>query len=226
MDIKCKDYPISLTYLPNVRLRKIPAPVRVCVPTVCAQENKSVIKRPVAAKKVIGLSAIRKGFFKVYSPVKGAVKTYKKNLKHTYEHKIFFSIIEKQLYGKNTIDSVTHDLDKMFLYTLGFPRSFVSKFHRKYSTHHVESGKSLNLRSMLVDNVASNLKEGKAPLRVYYNSSAELQEIPNFDKLLQKYNFGENIDLQEVKRIKDIKVRGIKGLAKNIMKMLSLMVIH
>ena len=67
-----------------------------------------------------------------------------------------FALIEKELYGKRSIDSYTHDADKMILYLLGFPKSFVSKFHREHSVHHVESGKKPNLRSMLCDNIASS----------------------------------------------------------------------
>ena len=101
---------------------------------------------------------------------------------------------------------MTHDLDKLILYTLGFPKSFVSKFHRQISVHHTESGKGMNLRSMLCDNIASSPEfkpEKKKSLREYFNTSEELQKVAGFRELLEKYNYGENLDFDAIKAKKN-----------------------
>ena len=80
--------------------------------------------------------------------------TYTSNIQRTYKHKVTYALIEKELFGKNTKDSITHDLDKLILFILGFPRKFISSIHRKHSEHHLESNKPLNLRSIVCDNIA------------------------------------------------------------------------
>ena len=107
------------------------------------------MRRPIADKSAIGL----RGFSE---KIKNYAKNYVKNIEHTYDHKLVFAIVEKELFGKNSIDSLTHDADKLILYTLGFPKSFVSKWHREHSVHHTESGKTANLRSMICDNIATS----------------------------------------------------------------------
>ena len=157
------------------------------------------VRRPVASKSATGLL----GFVvKCKDSVKNYVKNYKKNIEHTYDHKMVFALIEKELYGKNSLDSITHDLDKLILYTLGFPKSIVSRLHRNISVHHVESGRKNNLRSMLCDNIASSPEfkpEKKLSLRDYYNSSKELQQVEGFKEILEKYNYGENIDFNAIR---------------------------
>lgn len=184
------------------------------------------VKRPDATASASGLSSIRKKFLKVTNSVINYGKSYKKNIQHTYEHKVVFVLIEKELYGKRSIDSYTHDADKMILYLLGFPKSFVSKFHREHSVHHVESGKKPNLRSMLCDNIASSPEfkpEKKNSLRKYYSISKELQSVKGFGEMLEKYNFGEDIDFAKIKRIKAAKFEGMKGLARVAVKSLVLL---
>ena len=160
------------------------------------------VRRPVANENATGLLGL---IVKCKNAVMDYATKYKKNILHTYDHKIVFALIEKELFGKNSIDSITHDLDKLILYTLGFPKSFVSKFHRQISVHHIESGKKNNLRSMLCDNIASSPEfkpEKKKSLRAYYNSSEALQNVEGFKELLEKYNYGENIDFNKIKMIK------------------------
>lgn len=166
-------------------------------------------RRPVAEKSATGL----RGFA---GKVKQYAKNYVKNIKHTYDHKIIFAMVEKELFGKNSIDSLTHDADKLILYTLGFPKSFVSNWHRNHSVHHTESGKSANLRSMLCDNIASSPEfkpEKKNSLRDYYNSSKELQGVKGFGELLEKYNYGENLDFNKIKSTKARKYNGFVSMA-------------
>lgn len=193
-------------------------------------ENKDLyVKRPDATASASGLLGIKEKFLKVANVVINYGKTYKKNIAHTYDHKVVFALIEKELYGKRSIDSYTHDADKMILYLLGFPKSFVSKFHREHSAHHVESGKRPNLRSMLCDNIASSPEfkpEKKNSLRKYYSISKELQSVEGFGEFLEKYNFGENVDFAKIKRIKAEKFEGMKGIARAFAKSLLLLFAH
>lgn len=227
MEIKCKNYPKyrNLTYLPNAQVQIHPTPRRACVrPNENAIANTITI-RPVTSENVTGLSALRKGLSEAYHSVSSAIQTYKQNILHTYEHKLIFAIIEKQIFGKNSIDSLTHDSDKLLLYTLGFPKSFVSKFHRKHSVHHTESGKTPNLRSMLVDNIASSpdfKPEKKLSLRNYFKISKELQGVEGFKEILERYNFGENLNFEQIKNLKKTKYNGTKGIGRTLIKTLAL----
>jgi hypothetical protein len=173
------------------------------------------ITRPDANKSASGLLSSDNIFTRCKNAVVKYCKDYKKNIQHTYDHKVVFALIEKELYGRNSIDSLTHDADKLIMYLLGFPKSVVSKVHRKISVHHPESGKQLNLRSMLCDNIASSPQfkpEKKYSLREYYKISKELQEIPGFAELLHKYNFGDNIDFSRIKAMKRCKYNGFVGV--------------
>ena len=125
-------------------------------------------------------------------------------------------MIEKELYGRNSIDAITHDADKMIMYLLGFPKSFVSDFHRKHSMHHPESGKKMNLRSMLCDNIASSPEfkpEKKLSLREHFRTSKELQNVDGFKKILEKYNYGENVNFSKINKKRQNNYTGFKGLA-------------
>ena len=134
-------------------------------------------------------------------------------------------MIEKELFGKNSIDSLTHDADKLIFYTLGFPKSFVTKWHRAHSVHHTESGKKANLRSMICDNIASSPEfkpEKKKSLREHYNSSKELQSVQGFGELLENFNYGENLNFAEISAKKNVKYSGFVGIAVATAKTLAL----
>lgn len=226
MDIKCNlnNYYASAGRTPQSCVFKGSQRTLQVKPRIDADKNQDVfVKRPDAVESASGLSRMRK----VINAVVNYGKSYKKNIKHTYDHKIVFALIEKELYGRHSIDSYTHDADKMILYLLGFPKSFVSKFHREHSVHHVESGKKMNLRSMLCDNIASSPEfkpEKKNSLRAYYAKSKELQSVQGFGEILEKYNFGENLDFDKIKQLKAVKFEGMKGLARVALKAILLMV--
>lgn len=226
MDIKCNlnNYYMSSRRTPQSCVFKCSERTLQVKPRIEASKNQDIyVKRPDAVKSASGLSRIRK----VINAITTYGKSYKKNIIHTYDHKIVFALIEKELYGRHSIDSYTHDADKMILYLLGFPKSFVSKFHREHSVHHVESGKKMNLRSMLCDNIASSPEfkpEKKNSLRAYYAKSKELQSVPGFGEVLVKYNFGEDIDFNKVKQLKAVKFEGLKGFARVALKSILLMI--
>ena len=157
-----------------------------------------LIQRPVACENTTGLLS----FKQVFAPIQNYFKSYKENLSHTYQHKIIFAKIEKELYGHNSIDSITHDLDKLVLYILGLPHSLVSACHKKISEHHIESGKKLNLRSLIVDNIASSPQfkpEKTKSLREHFYSSKELQSVIGLKETLEAFNFGEKLDFDKIK---------------------------
>lgn len=224
MEIKCKNYPYYYNQIPyQGTLYKRESEVRIS-----RVENGAdkFVRRPDASKNASGLL----GFInnKIVQPVKTYAQNYKKNIKHTYDHKVVYALVEKELYGHNTMDAITHDADKMIMYLLGFPKSFVSKFHRSHSEHHLESGKKMNLTSMLVDNIASSPEfkpEKKYSLREYYQRSEELQGLKGFKKLLDKYNFGENLDFRKIKALKDSRYKGMRGLSVVAAKCLSFILI-
>lgn len=210
MDIKCNNNPYSFSY-PRVQsgtvFRGVPrAPKRVI--------EKSVdifVKRPADAECAAGLLSSKPKFF---DKVKNYAKNYVKNIKHTYDHKVIFALVEKELFGKNTIDSLTHDADKMVLYLLGFPKSFVSEYHRKHSAHHPQSGKKMNLRSMLCDNIASSPEfkpEKKRSLRDHYATCKELQEVNGLGDVFERYNYGENLNFAKINLERDTRYAGIAG---------------
>ena len=180
------------------------------------------VRRPVVTKSATGLqgfetkNTIKSKCTNILKRVAIYARNYVKNIKHTYDHKLVFAMVEKELFGKNSIDSLTHDADKLILYILGFPKSFVSKYHRKHSEHHVESGKKANLRSMICDNIASSpdfKPEKTKTLREHFAKSPELQKVKGFKEILEKYNYGENLDFAKIKAEKKEKYAGIKGSA-------------
>lgn len=228
MEIKCKNN--NYYFLTPSRKETLSFQGKLCAPKdmarTCAKlcegakceikvglcEDKFV-RRPVASESATGLLGY---VAKIPANIKTYFKNYKKNIKHTCDHKITFALIEKELFGHNSIDSVTHDLDKLVLYTLGAPHSFVSKVHRQISVHHTESGKANNLRSMLCDNIASSpffKPEKKKTVRDYYNSSQELQNVTGFGELLEKYNYGENLNFESIKAKKhNLKVKFLEPI--------------
>lgn len=187
------------------------------------------IKRPDAERNASGLLSISKNINFSKNKISQFFKNYKKNIKHTYDHKIIYTLIERELYGKNSINCITHDADKLIMYLFGFPRSIVSKIHRKISTHHCESGRQLNLKSMLCDNIASSPKfkpEKKHNLKEYYQMSNELKNIPEFEKLLKKYNYGEDIDFEKIITMKTINLGKYKLITRKLYELLMLLIIY
>ena len=231
MEIKCKTYPINSNNYQRPHQQEFTSRrERIKVQSASVGTTTDIfVTRPNAEKSAFGLSSSKGFLARCKDAVVQYCKNYKKNIQHTYDHKIVFALIEKELYGKNSIDSITHDADKMIMYLLGFPKSVVSKVHRSISVHHPESGKQLNLRSMLCDNIASSPQfkpEKKYSLREYYNLSKELQEIPGFGELVRKYNFGDNIDFSRIKALKQYKYDGFAGLWSVAYKSLLLAFIH
>ena len=198
MDIKCNINPNYFQNFPENRHRvgnyagaTFQGAYRA--PQSVLKENvDKFVKRPVGAKRAAGLLSI--------NPTK----------------EIKQSPLKKIVAGINSIDAITHDADKMIMYLLGFPKSFVSDFHRKHSMHHPESGKKMNLRSMLCDNIASSPEfkpEKQLSLREHFKTSKLLQNVTGFKDILEKYNYGENINFDKINKERQNDYTGLKGLA-------------
>jgi hypothetical protein len=65
----------------------------------------------------------------------------KDRIKYTLDHRKAFRKIEKQLLGYNTIRSLFHDLDKVFLYMF-FDYKKVRQWHRNHMPHHTVKAKT------------------------------------------------------------------------------------
>lgn len=221
MDIKCNfdPYFLNKSFYPPQNTGAVFYGVHK-VPLRSAKKSADILlKRPAGVECAAGLLSlnpvINKKPLTISQKISSYVKNYFKNIKHTYEHKVVFSLIERELFGGNTIDSITHDLDKMILYILGFPKSFVSEFHRKHSAHHPESGKKMNLRSMLCDNIASSPEfkpEKKRSLREHFNTCLALQNVNGFKNVLERYNYGENLNFKKIIAEKNSKYMSLKGV--------------
>lgn len=210
MDIKCNFNPYCYNY-PRVQSGTSFSGVPRAHQRVIEKSTDKFVRRPEGAKCAAGLLSFKPKFFE---KVKSYAKNYIKNIKHTYDHKIIFALVEKELFGKNSIDSITHDADKMILYLLGFPKSFVSEYHRKHSAHHPQSGKKMNLRSMLCDNIASSPEfkpEKKRSLREHYAASEDLQRVNGLQNVFERYNYGENLNFAKIKLEKNTKYTGAAG---------------
>ena len=222
MDIKCNYHHYSYNdYIFPRHKEKIP--FRGMVNESVCRTADIIVKRPIATECAIGLSSKSK-ISSIIAKIQNYFQNYKKNLQHTIEHKIFFAMVEKSLYGNISINSITHDLDKLIMYFFGMPRSFVSKFHREHSEHHPQSGKKMNFRTMLCDMKASEFKPDKSKaLREYFNTCPELQRISGLQQYLEKYNYGENLSLESIKAKKERNSTSIKALSYLLINLLPLM---
>ena len=69
---------------------------------------------------------------------------------------------------------------------------------------------------MICDNIASSpdfKPEKTKTLREHFAKSPELQKVKGFKEILEKYNYGENLDFAKIKAEKKEKYAGIKGSA-------------
>ena len=117
MDIKCKFNPNYFYNYPDAQRR---AEIQFCrayrpAPDIMQKSVDKFVKRPADAKCAAGLLSIKPKTQTILTRIKNYSKNYVKNVKHTYEHKVVFALVERELFGKNTIDSITHDADKMIL---------------------------------------------------------------------------------------------------------------
>lgn len=89
------------------------------------------------------------------------------HIKYTWEHKIAFIKVEKQLTGKVTLRGILHDVDKLFLY-LFLDGERVSKIHRSYSRHHIiKAHTEKDFIQMVIDWECGRITKPDKPLNAY-----------------------------------------------------------
>lgn len=124
---------------------------------------------------------------------------YKNNIARTHRHKVAYTVDEYKQLGYNTLDSVTHDADKMFLYLIGCKHDTVVKIHRAISEHHTENKLKKNLKSMFIDIHCSQDKPDKhTPFRDYFYSNKALRDTQGLEEYAKARNFGENVPIKDI----------------------------
>lgn len=87
-----------------------------------------------------------------------------KHIKYTYIHKKAFLKVEKELTGSNSIRGLLHDVDKLILYPV-LPKKIVSKMHRRFSRHHINSARTRNdFIEMMIDWESARFTKPDKPL--------------------------------------------------------------
>ncbi len=121
------------------------------------------------------------------------------DIKYTLEHRKAFRKVEKILFGKNTIASLFHDLEKPVLYFIFGDRKWIQVLHRKINRHHVEHYIDVNtitkfwLKQLIVDFECARLTKPDKPLNwietidKYY---PQLKEC-NLEEILPKEKYYE-----------------------------------
>jgi hypothetical protein len=97
---------------------------------------------------------------------------YLERIKYTSKHKIAFLKMEKQLLGKNTLGSYLHDLDKLIMYIVGFPKKLAHNIHVATAPHHVRNGKIKKPLQAIIDWECARFTKPDKPLnaREFYES--------------------------------------------------------
>ena len=97
---------------------------------------------------------------------------YLERIKYTSKHKIAFLKMEKQLLGKNTFRSYLHDLDKLIMYIVGFPKKLAHNIHVATAPHHVRNGKIKKPIQAIIDWECARFTKPDKPLnaREFYES--------------------------------------------------------
>ena len=87
----------------------------------------------------------------------------KDRIKYTLDHRKAFRVVERRLLGHNTVRSLFHDLDKVFLY-LFFDYKKVHNWHRHHSRHHLRAKTHDDYVQMAIDWECARLTKPDKPL--------------------------------------------------------------
>ena len=123
----------------------------------------------------------------ILQAIKSHFANYGRRINYTWQHKKAFLQVEKKLCGQNTWKGYCHDLDKLILYVLGFPKNWVHDFHYSTSSHHFRNGKVKDPLIAVLDWECCRITKPDKPYtaRQYYEKfcpkSPELDEA--FEKL-------------------------------------------
>jgi len=102
-------------------------------------------------------------------------KEFKVLEKYTWQHKLAFLKVERELLGHITLRGCVHDLDKLlFLYpwalATGHDKKWVHNLHRKRNRHHVENKQEKTRRDyieMIIDWECARFTKPDKPLNAY-----------------------------------------------------------
>lgn len=125
---------------------------------------------------------------KPYSILKTGAKNYVSRINYTYQHKKAFLKVEKELLGKNTMSGYLHDTNKIVMFAIGLPKSWVRIIHRAISPHHPKNHKVKNPMGMVIDMICSPLTKADKQVkpRDHYESHKEYP-VKGVDEILKRF---------------------------------------
>ena len=118
--------------------------------------------------------------------IKNHFANYGRRINYTWQHKKAFLKVEKELCGKNTWRGYCHDLDKLIMYILGFPKTWAHNIHRATSPHHIQNGKVRSPLMAVIDWEGCRITKTDKPYtaREYYEKFCP--KIPEIDEAFEK----------------------------------------
>lgn len=88
------------------------------------------------------------------------------------KHKKAFAKKEKELLGRYTLNSITHDLDKLLMYCLFVSIPFTRRTHKKYAKHHNPKNKLREIERVIDWECARDTKPNSPMTALQYAKSA------------------------------------------------------
>jgi len=103
-------------------------------------------------------------------------------------HRRAFADTEYQLTGNMSAKSYFHDLDKFIIVSMGIPRKYASRIHRRISRHHERNGRIADPKAAIIDWESARFTKPDKPLNAretykkYYShvDMGNVMEMPNF----------------------------------------------
>ena len=145
-----------------------------CTPVMKAFQPKMVQPvKPIAGENL-------------WQSVKNHFANYGRRINYTWQHKKAFLHVEKELCGKNTWRGYCHDLDKLIMYILFFPKKLAHDIHVATSPHHIRNGKVKSPLMAVIDWESCRYTKPDKPYtsREYYEKFCP--KIPEIDEAFEK----------------------------------------
>ena len=113
---------------------------------------------------------------------------YTKRIKYTWKHKKAYLQVEKKLTGKNTLRGYLHDLDKLVMYIIGFPKEIAHNIHVATAPHHIRKNKVKYPQGAVIDWECARYTKPDKPFnaRDYYERACP--KMPEVEKVLDDFN--------------------------------------
>lgn len=118
---------------------------------------------------------------------------YPKRIKYTWQHKKAYLAVEKRLAGKNTLRGYLHDLDKLIMYIIGFPKEIAHNIHVTTTPHHIRKGRVKYPKGAVIDWECARYTKPDKPLnaRDFYERSCP--KMPEIENVLDNFNLKSTI---------------------------------